>query len=273
MSIEHLKKQSKNLKRLWPEFAETHGASPSLAACQELIARCSGYASWHAAVGHETVGSTAAASKAHKEDDGALVLRKTIRALLSCWPDSSFAVARRARVTGNQLDAYVSGQHIFDGTELKRVREELNIVNERRQSLSDGSTIYGTEGCYVLYPSGQPSDFIGAYEELCRGGDAQFCSEVKPMSGPQDAARRLILMLGFETDALFVVERGSVHERVLTDQMLVNIAPLAMPLPNTVYEVLIKLASAKLIGHKYIAIGLRDTLSRYGVVFDRLRHS
>lgn len=49
MSIDHLKKQSKNLKRLWPEFAQTHGASPTLAACQELIARCSGYASWHAA--------------------------------------------------------------------------------------------------------------------------------------------------------------------------------------------------------------------------------
>lgn len=50
MSIDHLKKQAKNLKRLWPEFATSHGEAPSLAACQELIARCSGYASWHAAV-------------------------------------------------------------------------------------------------------------------------------------------------------------------------------------------------------------------------------
>lgn len=54
MSIDHLKKQAKNLKRLWPEFATSHGEAPSLAACQELIARCSGYASWHAAVSART---------------------------------------------------------------------------------------------------------------------------------------------------------------------------------------------------------------------------
>lgn len=50
MSIDHLKKQAKALKRLSPEFFKSHGEAPSLAACQELIARCSGYASWHEAV-------------------------------------------------------------------------------------------------------------------------------------------------------------------------------------------------------------------------------
>ncbi len=50
MSTDYLKKQAKNLKRLWPEFAQANGNSPSLAACQELIARCSGFPSWHAAV-------------------------------------------------------------------------------------------------------------------------------------------------------------------------------------------------------------------------------
>ena len=51
MSIEHLKKQSRNLKKLLPDFIRSHpnGEAP-LAQIQELIARSSGYPSWHAAV-------------------------------------------------------------------------------------------------------------------------------------------------------------------------------------------------------------------------------
>lgn len=50
MSLDHLKKQAKNLRKLLPEFIAQHTATPSLAACQELIAKSSGYPSWHAAV-------------------------------------------------------------------------------------------------------------------------------------------------------------------------------------------------------------------------------
>lgn len=51
MSIEHLKKQSRNLKKLLPDFIKSHpnGEAP-LAQIQDLIARSSGYPSWHAAV-------------------------------------------------------------------------------------------------------------------------------------------------------------------------------------------------------------------------------
>ena len=44
MSIEHLKKQSRNLKKLLPDFIKSHpdGEAP-LAQIQELIARSSGY--------------------------------------------------------------------------------------------------------------------------------------------------------------------------------------------------------------------------------------
>ncbi len=51
MSIDSLKKQAKNLKRLMPDFLALHtSAQHSLADCQELIARIHGYPNWHAAV-------------------------------------------------------------------------------------------------------------------------------------------------------------------------------------------------------------------------------
>lgn len=51
MSIEHLKKQAKNLKKSLPAFLEQYpdGSAP-LSQFQELIAKASGYPSWHAAV-------------------------------------------------------------------------------------------------------------------------------------------------------------------------------------------------------------------------------
>lgn len=51
MSIEHLKKQAKNLKKSLPAFLERYpdGSAP-LSQFQELIAQASGYPSWHAAV-------------------------------------------------------------------------------------------------------------------------------------------------------------------------------------------------------------------------------
>lgn len=50
MSIDHLKKQAKNLKKCLPDFLKDHpdGVAP-LAQYQELIAKASGYPSWHAA--------------------------------------------------------------------------------------------------------------------------------------------------------------------------------------------------------------------------------
>jgi hypothetical protein len=78
MSIDHLKKQSKNLKRLWPEFAQAHGSTPTLAACQELVARSCGYASWHSAVSQaETkarASTTVAAGKPLRHESGGLTV-------------------------------------------------------------------------------------------------------------------------------------------------------------------------------------------------------
>jgi len=50
MSIDHLKKQSRNLKKLLPDFIKSHpDGVASLSKIQELVARSSGYPSWHAA--------------------------------------------------------------------------------------------------------------------------------------------------------------------------------------------------------------------------------
>lgn len=49
MDTGRLKKRAKNLKHLLPAFIQENGASPSLAACQELAARLDGFPSFHAA--------------------------------------------------------------------------------------------------------------------------------------------------------------------------------------------------------------------------------
>lgn len=49
MSIAQLKKQAKNLVRLLPGHIKAHPTGGSLAACQELIAKASGFPSFHAA--------------------------------------------------------------------------------------------------------------------------------------------------------------------------------------------------------------------------------
>lgn len=49
MSIEHLKKQAKNLHRLLPEFIQAHPDGGKLSDAQELIARTHGYPNFHAA--------------------------------------------------------------------------------------------------------------------------------------------------------------------------------------------------------------------------------
>lgn len=50
MSLDHLKKQAKNLKKVLPEFIREHPTGGALSDCQELVARVNGYPSWHAAV-------------------------------------------------------------------------------------------------------------------------------------------------------------------------------------------------------------------------------
>lgn len=49
MSIAQLKKQAKNLVRLLPDHIKANPTGGSLAACQELIAKASGFPSFHAA--------------------------------------------------------------------------------------------------------------------------------------------------------------------------------------------------------------------------------
>lgn len=51
MSIEHLRKQAKNLHRFLPAFVAAHGNTAlTLSVCQELAARINGYPNWHEAV-------------------------------------------------------------------------------------------------------------------------------------------------------------------------------------------------------------------------------
>lgn len=49
MSVEHLKKQSKNAQKLLPDFVRQHQPPYKLADCQQFIARLHGYPDWHAA--------------------------------------------------------------------------------------------------------------------------------------------------------------------------------------------------------------------------------
>jgi len=48
MNIDHLRKQAKNLRRLWPDLVQQHGSEVSLTAAQDAIARIHGFPEWRA---------------------------------------------------------------------------------------------------------------------------------------------------------------------------------------------------------------------------------
>jgi hypothetical protein len=50
MNIEHLRKQAKNLKSLYPDLVANHGPTLSLAQAQDVVARTHGFPSWKAAI-------------------------------------------------------------------------------------------------------------------------------------------------------------------------------------------------------------------------------
>ena len=122
MSIDNLKKQAKTLRKLLPDFVQENSANPSLAACQELIARCSGYPSWHAAV--------KARESSSSEDpwDRALrQLRATLSAHLS-WEatrgDSDSEQALRDGVTSVRME-------LKPGSSLSDPEDQLDAFLER----------------------------------------------------------------------------------------------------------------------------------------------
>lgn len=54
MNIDHLRKQAKNLKSLYPDLVANHGSTLSLTQAQEALARTHGFPSWKAAIGKAT---------------------------------------------------------------------------------------------------------------------------------------------------------------------------------------------------------------------------
>ena len=56
MSTHFLKKQAKRLSSLLPEHLKTHAENPAaLSACQDLVSKVNGFASFHAAMAHPSV--------------------------------------------------------------------------------------------------------------------------------------------------------------------------------------------------------------------------
>lgn len=51
MNIDHLRKQAKNLKSLYPSLVATHGATLTLSQVQDAVARSHGFPSWAAVLG------------------------------------------------------------------------------------------------------------------------------------------------------------------------------------------------------------------------------
>ncbi|MCI1710968.1 MAG: hypothetical protein LKM32_02055 [Chiayiivirga sp.] len=60
MHIDHLRKQAKNLKSLYPDLVAAHGATLSLAQAQDAVARTHGFPSWKAALGKNAPAPAAA---------------------------------------------------------------------------------------------------------------------------------------------------------------------------------------------------------------------
>jgi len=105
MSIDSLRKQAKNLKRLLPEFLAQHGGAPlSLAACQELVARLHGYPHWHAATVRVGGSSLPSGDSTRAEATPAPLADHSSSALYTALDD--FEHAQRQKSSGSRQFIY-----------------------------------------------------------------------------------------------------------------------------------------------------------------------
>lgn len=188
MSIDHLKKQAKNLKAALPAFLQLHpsGVAP-LAAFQELVAQMSGYPSWHAAslgrsgsrdsnAGHapaQSLGITVAVERMYVTEyaaDGSEKLPREVRCAVF-YPDDLTTHERSVDELDSFLEEHGSSEEFGDDGPPAQYSRELGKLCKKLIA-SDPSFIDGyAHLCTALW---NLDDFRSAidvgrpiYDQLC----------------------------------------------------------------------------------------------------------
>lgn len=227
---------------------------------------------YEAAVQHAaTTSDGSMTGELYREDSGQWDLRETIDGLLACWPESEAVVAGRCGIKQSQLRMYLSRRQALTRPQLTALRRELSIEIEDGLSKLDGSVLYETMGHYVLFPSGALHKVVRAYQALCRGGDLMFCAEVAPFANRVPGPWRIVVMLAYDVDALFVIGRGSRHERLISRDRLINMGREVYKVPTGLYEDLVRLAESKDLGHAQLATMFEELVEKHEQAFEAMR--
>lgn len=188
MSIDHLKKQAKNLKAALPAFLQLHpsGVAP-LASFQELVAQISGYPSWHAAsrgrsgatddIGNRkpalSLGITVAFERMYVTEytaDGSEKPSREVRCAVF-YPDDQAAHERSVDQLDGFIEEYGSSEEFGDdGPPAHHSRELKGLCS--KLVASDHSFIDGhAHLCIALWRLGDFQAAINAgrpvYDQLC----------------------------------------------------------------------------------------------------------
>lgn len=98
-----------------------------------------------------------------------------------------------------------------------------------------------------------------------------FCAEVAPFANRVPGPWRIVVMLAYDVDALFVIGRGSRHERLISRDRLINMGREVYKVPTGLYEDLVRLAESKDLGHAQLATMFEELVEKHEQAFEAMR--
>lgn len=111
--------------------------------------------------------------------------------LVAAWPGGLKAAADAIGMPRSKLAAYFAERESLDSPLLAALRRVLHL----------GFTVYADigvvpqlEGAYALCGDLPRPKLVSLYDELSHGGDLLLAGEVVPSDGPQDSARRFLVL-------------------------------------------------------------------------------
>lgn len=192
---DHLKKQAKNLQRLLPDFLRENAATGlTLAACQELIARCHGYPNWHATATIRPLES--AQEKTWKDIPPEYWDLPELHLIAYGWPSGGLQkFCEVADLEPRVMRNHLSRNYALSETDLERVRSLAGITVEVDGEVGprvyrDGAAVFEAD-----LPRPEAEDLYDLLIDL--RGDGEFACEVLPPRGRGDKDFRYVVTTRF----------------------------------------------------------------------------
>lgn len=167
--------------------------------------------------------------------------------LLAAWPGGPKAAAQAIGIPHARLAAYLAEREVLDAASLGAFRRVMALGFSVS---ADIGVVAELQGAYALHGDVPRAKLVSLYDELSHGGDLLLAGEVVPCSGPEDSARRFLVLQAYGGEPCVIsFARGGQSATMLDDESdpLINLSGPITVL-RTLYE---RVRSA--VDHAYAA--------------------